>query len=354
MNRSTAVWVVAVMAVIWWLRAASVLLVPIALAACISYALEPVVAWMTRFLPRLAATSLLLGALLAGAGWGLYTLRDEAAQAIDALPRAARRVHDLISGDGGSGPASSIAKATEELQGTGGSSDRSAAGTQAGKPAANPGSTATMTLLQAIADSVFSIGGSIVTVVFLVFFLLASGNHFSGRLIEIAGDPEHRKMAIGIVRDINNQIQRFLLVRAFTGAIVAAATWGALVLLDTPQAAVWGVLAGIFNSIPYFGPVIVSGGLLVVGIVQSGDVVHALEMSGAALVITSLEGWLLTPPLLGKAEQMSAVVVFLGLLFWTWIWGAWGTLLAVPMLVVIKSVADHVERLRPISRLMAP
>jgi predicted PurR-regulated permease PerM len=81
---------------------------------------------------------------------------------------------------------------------------------------------------------------------------------------------------------------------------------------------------------------------------------QALQMAGAAIVITSLEGWLITPPLMGKAERMSPLAVFLGLLLWTWVWGAWGTLLAVPMLVVIKSVADHIESLRPVGRLMAP
>jgi predicted PurR-regulated permease PerM len=100
--------------------------------------------------------------------------------------------------------------------------------------------------------------------------------------------------------------------------------------------------------------VIVCGGLLVAGLVQGGGVTQALQMAGAALVITSLEGWLLTPPLMGKAERMNALAVFLGLLLWTWMWGPVGTILAVPMLVVIKAVADHVERFRPIGRLMAP
>ncbi len=81
---------------------------------------------------------------------------------------------------------------------------------------------------------------------------------------------------------------------------------------------------------------------------------QALQMSGAALAITSLEGWLLTPPLMGKAERMSALAVFLGLLLWTWIWGAWGTILAVPMLVILKSIADQVPSLRPVGRLLAP
>jgi predicted PurR-regulated permease PerM len=124
--------------------------------------------------------------------------------------------------------------------------------------------------------------------------------------------------------------------------------------MGVQNAAIWGALAGLFNSIPYFGPVIVSGGLFVVGLTQGGGVSQALQMAGAALVITSLEGWLLTPPLMGKAERMSVLAVFLGLLLWTWIWGAWGTLLAVPMLVIVKAVADHVPRLKPIGRLMAP
>jgi predicted PurR-regulated permease PerM len=261
----------------------------------------------------------------------------------------------MIGGNGSPGPAASIQQATAELQGAAsGSGDSSRGGSAAQPSTAVSHAPTAATLLERGATSALGLVGNAVTIVFLVFFLLAAGDHFSRRLIEVAGDAEHRKIATRIVRDINGQIQRFLLVRAATGAIVAAATWGALVLLHTPQAAVWGLLAGMFNSIPYFGPIIVSGGLLVVGLVQSGQLSHALWMSGAALVITSLEGWLLTPPLLGKTERMSAVVIFLGLLFWTWVWGPWGTLLAVPMLVIMKAVADHVESLRWMSRLMAP
>jgi predicted PurR-regulated permease PerM len=117
---------------------------------------------------------------------------------------------------------------------------------------------------------------------------------------------------------------------------------------------VWGILAGVFNSIPYFGPVIVSGGLFVVGIVQGGDLAQALLMSGVALAITTLEGWLLTPLLMGKVENMNALTVFIGLMVWTWLWGAWGTILAVPMLAIVKSTADHVPGLYRVGRLMAP
>jgi predicted PurR-regulated permease PerM len=163
-----------------------------------------------------------------------------------------------------------------------------------------------------------------------------------------------RRTAAEIIDDINQQIQRFLLVRLATATVVGLLTWAVLAWMNVANAAIWGILAGAFNSIPYFGPVIVSGGLLIDGLVQNGGLMQALQMSGAALAITSLEGWLLTPPLLGKAERMSALAVFVGLLLWTWLWGAGGTLLAVPMLVVLKSVADHIEPLNPIGRLMAP
>jgi predicted PurR-regulated permease PerM len=208
-------------------------------------------------------------------------------------------------------------------------------------------------LIQNAASSVFGLAGQVLVVFFLVFFLLLSGHHVRDRLIEIAG-PEERRTTERILDEINAQVQRFLLVRVATSTIVGAATWLVLAWMGVENAGMWGALAGVFNSIPYFGPVIVSGGLFGVGIVQGGGITQALEMSGAALVITSLEGWLLTPPLLGKAERMSALAVFLGLLLWTWIWGAWGTILAVPMLVVVKSVADRVDALKPVGRLMAP
>ena len=341
-----ALCVIATVALLWWLRAASQLLIPIALGVCISYALEPVVAWMARAMPRLAAASLLMLTLLGLSAWGVYSLRDDAEKALEALPDAARRVREMVTSRQQSGAASNIKEASSELQGIASGQDKPAPAAAQSSPSSG--------LLQRGIGSVFALSGHLMVIVFLVFFLLVAGDHFTRRLIEISGTEERRVLTAKIMRDINAQIQRFLLVRVVTGGIVAVATWAALAMLGTPQAAVWGILAGVFNSIPYFGPVIVSGGLFLVGLVQSGDAMQGIKMAGAALVITSIEGWLLTPPLIGKAERMSAVVVFLGLLLWTWIWGAWGTILAVPMLVVIKSVADHVDVLKPVGRLMAP
>ena len=66
-------------------------------------------------------------------------------------------------------------------------------------------------------------------------------------------------------------------------------------------------------------------------------------VSGGALVITTVEGWLLAPLWMGKAERLHVIVIYVGLLLWTWSWGAGGTILAVPRLRVAQAVADHVE-----------
>ena len=373
-----ALWIVATIATILFLRSAGQLLIPIVLGLLISYALEPVVAWLAHHrVPRLAGTSVLLLGLLGLGAWGVYSLKDDVLQAIETLPEAARRGREMVLSQSGSGPAASIQQAADELRGTpseeGGSNPdggapatsrqqkptnpsapnegaQPAAGGQ--QPAAGAGLTG---MVQRGVGSVFALAGHLVVIFFLVFFLLVSGHHFRARLVEIAGpDPDRRRVTAQVIDEINAQIQRFLLVRLITAAVVGALTWAVLAWMGVQHAAVWGILAGIFNSIPYFGPIIVSGGLLVVGLVQGGGMTQALQMAGVALAITSIEGWLLTPPLMGKAERMSALTVFLGVLLWTWIWGAWGTIFAVPMLVVVKSVADHVQSLRPIGRLMAP
>ena len=107
--------------------------------------------------------------------------------------------------------------------------------------------------------------------------------------------------------------------------------------------------AGIFNSIPYVGPLIVTAGLAVVAFLQFGAFGMTALIAGVALLITSLEGWVITPALMGRTAQMNRVAVFAGLLFWSWMWGVRGTLLAVPMMMVLKAICDHVEDFQPVA-----
>jgi predicted PurR-regulated permease PerM len=348
--QTVAVWILAIVGAMWFLREARGLLIPIAMGVLISYALEPIVIWLERRgLKRLLGAGLVMLALLATGAFGAYALRQDALQLARALPDRLERARDTVLSQIGVDSASS--------QGTGDAVTTPGTPTSeiARRSASDADSGQRRSLLNIDARSLFALGGHLLVVFFLVFFILISAPQFRDRLFEIAGpNAEQRHTTAVIIEDINTQIQRYLLVLLVTALMVGAATWMVLAWQKVQHAAIWGMLAGVFNSIPYFGPVIVSGGLLVVGLAQGGGIEQALLISGAALLITSLEGWLVTPALMGKAERMSVLAVFIGLILWTWLWGEWGTILAVPMLVVVKSVADHVEGLKKLGRLMAP
>jgi len=195
--------------------------------------------------------------------------------------------------------------------------------------------------------------GQLVLILFLAYFLLASGDLYRRKLVKIVGPSlSKKKVTVQILSEIDRQIEMFLLVQVFTSTVVAVATWLVFRALGVNQAAVWGILAGVFNSIPYFGPVLVTGGTAVVAFLQFGTVNMAVLVSGLSLVITSLEGFLLTPYLTSRAASMNAVAIFVCLLFWGWVWNVWGMLLAVPMLMVIKTVCDHVEDFKSVGELL--
>ena len=357
-SQTRALWILATLAALAAVRIASGLLIPIVIAVLASLALEPVVAWLVRRgLPRVAAAALVLGVLIAGLGWGSYTLKDNLRSGLQALPEAVQRAREMMEQALDKAGMTPDALPTSQPEAGRPDADRAAQPS----PAATPPSAGEVpaqvmsgaaSAAQRAGQSLVALVGNLMVVVFLMFFLLHAGPETGDRIVALSRDEEKRRVVSAILADVNTQIQRFLLVRLVTSVIVAGATWAALAWMGAQNAVVWGVLAGVFNSIPYFGPVIVSGGLFVVGLVQGGTA-DAMKMSAAALAITSLEGWLLTPPLMGRAERMNVLSVFLGLLIWTWLWGAWGTLLAVPMLAVVKSVADRVEGLRPLGRLMA-
>jgi predicted PurR-regulated permease PerM len=200
---------------------------------------------------------------------------------------------------------------------------------------------------------IVSFTGQATIVLFLVYFLLVSDDLFKRKIVRIAGPTlSEKRISVQIMDDINRQISGFLRVQVITSAIVAVATGVALWWFGVDNYIIWALLAGVFNSIPYLGPIVVSGGLAIVTFMQFDDLATTVYVSGTALLITSLEGWLLTPVLMSRAAQMNPVAIFVGLLFFSWVWGVWGTILAVPMLMAIKAVCDRVEDFQPVGEML--
>jgi predicted PurR-regulated permease PerM len=355
--RSAALTLIAALALIVMLQYAQAMIIPIVLAVLVSYALEPVVAWLARMrLPRPLGAAVVLLLLVGGTCSLLYALRGEANAIIEQLPQAARHVRQsLESRPKPAGAIQQVQKAATELQ--------KAADAAAPTPAPPPqGVTRVQVEPPPFAISDYLVWGSIgiataigqtVLILFLVFFLLASGDLYKRKIVKMAGPSlSKKKITVQILADIDRQIEWFLFVQALTSGIVALATWLAFRAIGLEQAAVWGLMAGIFNSIPYFGPVLVTGGTAAVGYIQFGSIRMAVIVAGVSLVITSLEGFFLTPWLTSRAARMNAVAIFVGLLFWGWVWNVWGMLLAVPMLMVLKAVSDHVDDFKPIGELL--
>jgi predicted PurR-regulated permease PerM len=354
--RSATLSVLAVIAVVMMLKYAAAVVIPIVLGILISYALDPVVHALERIrIPRPVGAALLLLILTAGAGWLAYSLRTQVTDIVEQLPRAAHRLRQRMehTGPRSASAIQQVQKAANELE---------KAANAAAPPPAPPGVQRVQVETPAfdVADYLMSgsMGvataiGQVVLVLFLVYFLLASGDLYRRKLVKIAGPSlTEKKVTVQILADIDRQIEMFLVVQVFTSTVVAVASWLAFRYLGLQQAAFWGVAAGVFNSIPYIGPVVVTGGTTAVAFLQFDSIRMALVIGGISLAITSIEGFLLTPWLTSRAARMNAVAVFVNILFWGWVWNVWGMLLAVPLLMVIKAVCDHIEDLQPIGELI--
>jgi predicted PurR-regulated permease PerM len=198
-----------------------------------------------------------------------------------------------------------------------------------------------------------SLVGQVVVVTFLTFFLLLSGDTFRRKLVKITGTTlSDKKITVQALDEITQQIQRFLLVQLVTSVIVGIATGLSFWALGLNHAVVWGFAGGLLNLIPYIGSAVVTGGAALVAFLQFGSVNMALAVAGASLAIHMVVGNLLVPWLTSRTSAMNPVAVFIGVLGWGWLWGVWGLLLGIPIMMVIKAVCDRVDHLKPVGELL--
>ncbi len=355
---SIALTTLATIAAVMMLQYARSVLIPIVIGILIAYALDPFVTALGRVaVPRSIGAAVVLLVLVAGIGVGAYSLTDQAMQIVSQVPQAAERIRDRVRAN------RRPAGALHEVQRAANALEKTA--TEASQPSKAPapdGVTKVQVVQPAFNASNYLYWGSMgllgatgqaAMILFLVYFLLVAGDLYKRKIVKIAGPHlREKKLTVQILDDINLQIASFIRVQVLTSALVGGATMVALWWLGLNQWIIWGLLAGIFNSIPYLGPVIVTGGLGIVAFLQFDSLSRTMIVCGVAFLITSLEGFLLTPTLMGRAAQMNPVAIFIGLLFWSWIWGIWGAVLAVPMLMMLKAVCDHIEDLQPVGELL--
>jgi predicted PurR-regulated permease PerM len=190
-------------------------------------------------------------------------------------------------------------------------------------------------------------------VLLLTYFLLASGEHFRRKLVGFVGPSLSRKKdAIRILEEIDVQVQRYLLATLVSNALVGLCTWLAFEALGMERAGVWGVAAGVLHFIPYLGPVLIALASGMAGFLQFGTLLYALAVAGVSLLVAGTIGFGFMTWLQSRFAGVNAAVLFIALLFFGWLWGAWGLLLGAPLLAIAKVVCDRVESLKPAGELL--
>ena len=352
------------LALVFLLYWAQSVFVPIVIGVLVAYALEPLVTFLFKRvkIPRAVGAAIALALLLGTIAIGVYSLSGQVLQIVRQVPQAAQRIRDRVQDNKNEQPGAigEVQKAATELQKTAevASAESDVKGPTPGVPPVQK-----VQIVEPAFDAksylywggmnLLAGAGQAAVIVFLVYFFLVTGDLYKRKFVKIAGPALwQKKLTVQILDEINQQISSFIRVQIFTSFVVAAATAIALWFLGVQQFIIWGLLAGIFNSIPYIGPILVSGSLAVVAFIQFDDVPKTLTVSAVVLAITSLEGFLLTPALMSRAARMNPVAIFVGLLFFSFVWGIWGAVLAVPMLMMLKAICDHIDDLQPLGELL--
>ena len=351
--RSTSLAVLALLAAIVFAHWARAVLIPITFAVMLSYALTPVVNWLRRHakLHKAIGAALTLAVLLGGLWIGLSSLKPEMIDILDLVPRATAKLTTAFRGppQAEPGAVAKIQKAATEIE--------KAANTAAAAPVPPPAKAAPEAPPFRIRDYILmgTVGvvagiGQLVVVVALVYFLLIAGDMFRRTLVRFTGDTlTKKKITVQILDEIEGQIQRYLLVQIACSMLVGVIAWLVFSNIGLANAVTWGCVGGVLHLIPYVGPTAFIALIALVAYVQFDTVQPVLIVVLSMLANVGIIGLLLVPWLTGRVGNLNAVAVFVTLLAWGWLWGIWGLLLGVPIMVAVKAVCERVEELQPIA-----
>ncbi|MDH6593291.1 putative PurR-regulated permease PerM [Variovorax sp. TBS-050B] len=355
--RSASLVVLAVLASVFALRWAQAVFIPLMLSLLLSYALSPLVDRLEHWrLPRwIGATVILLG-LGGGLGWTGYSLSGSASELLDSLPVAAQKLRQVMRTTGRSAsanPLDNVQQAASQLERAAEENSRALSKRGVARVVIERPPFNVRDYLWSGTVGLLSAAGQFTLVAFLTFFALCSGNTFRRKLIKITGPSlQKKKITVHVLDDITRNIERYLIVQILTSVLVGVATGLAFWALGLGNAAVWGIVAAVTNLIPYIGSVIVMAAAGLVAFLQFNTIEMALLVAGTSLLIHTIVGNLLMPWLTSRTSRMNPVAVFVGVIFWGWLWGVWGLLLGIPITMVIKSICDRVEDLQPIGELL--
>lgn len=364
-KREVALTILAAIAVIFALQWAEDFFIPLVFGIFIAYTLNPIVAWLERYrVPRVAGASLVMLVLLGSGAMAGATVYREARSIVDELPYTTYKITHAMREVRSSGELSTLDKLrrmADELK-----KAASPEPAQTTPPAVvKDGQTIPQVVIQqpekdlddwlwAGSLSAARFVGQMIMVLFLVFFALVSGDIFKRKLVKLTGPSlSRKKITVQILDDINMSIQKYMFMLLVTNVLLGLLAWVALHLIGLDNPGAWAVATALLHIIPYFGVLIAALAAGVAAFLQFESFSMMLLVIAVTVGISSFVGTLVTTWMTGRIARMNATAVFVALLFGGWLWGVWGLLLCVPVIVVIRVIAQHVDAMQPIAELLS-
>ncbi|WP_447987276.1 AI-2E family transporter [Nitrospira sp. Nam74] len=331
-----------VLACFFALHAARMVFMPIILALLFGLLLAPVIRFLKQYhVPEPLGAALVLVAVGSVVGYGVYRLSEPAAEWFAKAPGAFRQIEYKIG---------ALKKPMEEM-------GRATALVEKMATLNGPTKQQEIEVKQhTLSDTIFNQTGEFVTgtimTMMLLYFLLASGDLFLQKLVKILPRFHDKKRAVEIVREMEQQVSAYLFTVTLINIGVGFAVGVAMYALGMPNPMLWGVMACLLTYVPYLGPAI---GVITVALVATlsfDNIGWVLLIAGTYWGITIIEGTFVTPQILGHRLTLNPFVILAGLMFWGWLWGIPGTLLAVPLIASMKIFSDHIEPLAPLGEFL--
>ena len=317
---------------------------PIVLALFLTFLLKPVVGALARLrIPEVLGATIVIAVFLALISFAATQLLPPAAQwtakAPETLERARERFRMVLR------RAERLSRAAAQVQDMAKSTTDETTQKVEVKPPP--------VLMNAVFTYTKSFAASSIETFVLLFFMLASGDLFLQKLVRILPTLRDKKSAVAIANEVQQSISAFLftitLINALLGLLVGLAAF----FVGLPNPVLWGVLAGVLNFIPYFGPITGVVVLLIAGFITFDSSPRAIVPCVIYLGLHAVESNFITPMILGRRLTLNPLVIFISLMFWTWLWGISGALLSIPMLMMLKILCDHFKPLSPVGELLS-
>jgi len=324
------------------LRVASALLIPIAIALLLSVLFATPVRWLRRHgVPAAVGAAVIVFGAVAVLGGGAALLSRPATEwlrtAPSRLPDVEAKIRTLVR------PLTAIERTAQQVQ-------RAASTT-------GPGETPqvavqTPGLMTRVSGSTANAIAGLLTVLFLTYFFSSTEQLFKRKILGLVPDRFTQGRVVHVLTEIERQTSNYLWLTTLISLGVGVATWAVLAIVGLPNAALWGTLAALLNFIPYVGTPVSAVLIGAAALLTFDGIERTLVVLALYSLIHVISGYIVTPIVLGRRLPLNQVALFLGLVFWTWVWGWAGAILAVPLTVMAKVVCDHVPRLHPMAELL--